>query len=78
MTLEEYFSTEPRGAKVEMARYLNITATYMSLLIHYHRRPSNDMALAIERATQGLVTRQDLLPHMYVQFATRSREAELV
>ena len=72
MTLEEYFSTEPRGAKVEMARYLNITATYMSLLIHYKRQPSNDMAIAIEKATQGLVTRQDLLPHMYVKFVAQA------
>lgn len=65
MTLAEYFSTEPRGAKHEMAQYLGITDTYMSLLIHGKRRPSGAMALSLERATQGLVTRQELRPDLY-------------
>lgn len=65
MQLSEYFSTEPRGSKVEMAKYLGITATYMSLLIHGKRRPSAPMALSIERATQNLVTRQELRPDLY-------------
>jgi DNA-binding transcriptional regulator YdaS (Cro superfamily) len=64
MTLTEYFSTEPRGAKVEMAQFLGITMTYMSLLIHNKRRPSLPMALSIERATQGLVTTKDLRPDL--------------
>ncbi len=66
MTLAEYFATEPRGAKIEMAQYLGITATYMSLLIHAQRRPSPQMALKIEQATQGLVTRSELRPDIFV------------
>lgn len=66
MTLEEYFSTEPRGAKIEMAQYLGITATYMSLLIHAQRRPSPQMAVKIEQATQGLVTKAELRPDIFV------------
>jgi DNA-binding transcriptional regulator YdaS (Cro superfamily) len=65
MTLSEYFSTEPRGAKVEMALYLGITPTYMSLLIHNKRRTSPEMAISIEKATQGLVKRKDLRPDLY-------------
>ena len=65
MNLHEYFSTEPRGSKVEMAKYLGITTTYMSLLIHGKRRPSAPMALSIERATQNLVSRQELRPDLY-------------
>lgn len=65
MTLTEYFSSEPRGAKVEMAEYLGITVTYMSLLIHGKRRPSLPMALAIERATQDLVTAKELRPDLF-------------
>lgn len=76
MTLAEYFSTEPRGSKVEMAQYLNITATYMSLLIHGKRRASPYMALAIEAATQGLVTRRDLRPDLYVEIKHVARELE--
>ncbi len=66
MTLEEYFATEPRGAKVEMADYLGITATYISLLIHGKRRTSKSLAISIENATQGLVKRQDLRPDLFV------------
>ena len=65
MTLIDYFSSEPRGAKVEMASYLGITMTYMSLLIHGKRRPSMPMALAIERATQELVTAKELRPDLF-------------
>lgn len=65
MTLSDYFKEEPRGAKIEMAKYLGITATYISLLIHGKRRPSGAMALSIERATQGLVTRSELRPDLY-------------
>jgi len=66
MTLIEYFSTEPRGAKAEMAEYLDITPTYISLLIHGKRRASPHMAINIELATQGLVTRRDLRPDLYI------------
>jgi DNA-binding transcriptional regulator YdaS (Cro superfamily) len=75
MTLSEYFSTEPRGAKVEMALYLGITPTYMSLLIHNKRRTSPEMAISIEMATQGLVTRKDLRPDLY---RVIKHEAEMV
>ena len=78
MTLAEYFSTEPRGSKVEMAQYLNITATYMSLLIHGKRRASPHMALAIEAATQGLVTRRDLRPDLYVEIKHVAKDFESV
>jgi DNA-binding transcriptional regulator YdaS (Cro superfamily) len=66
MTLEEYFATEPRGSKVEMADYLGISATYISLLIHKKRRTSKSLAISIENATQGLVKRQDLRPDLFV------------
>jgi DNA-binding transcriptional regulator YdaS (Cro superfamily) len=65
MTLAEYFATEPRGSKVEMALYLGITPTYMSMLINNKRRTSPEMAISIEMATQGLVTRKDLRPDLY-------------
>jgi hypothetical protein len=33
MDLKTYFSEEPRGAKIEMARHLGISAEWMSKLI---------------------------------------------
>jgi len=60
MNLQQYFKDEPKGAIVEMAEYLGVTATWLSLLIHGHRKPSPTLSIKIEEATQGLVTRKEL------------------
>lgn len=66
MTLQEYFETEPLGARGEMAQYLGISLTWMSLLIHQRRTASAALAVKIEKATQGLVLRQDLRPDIFL------------
>ena len=66
MTLIEYFKEEPRGAILEMAQHLGISATWMSLLIHKKRQAGAELAIKIEKATQGLVSRQDLRPDLFV------------
>jgi len=66
MTLNEYFKEEPKGAILEMAQYLGVTATWLSLLIHGHRRPSPELAVKIEEATQGLVKREVLRPDIFM------------
>lgn len=68
MTLQEYFATEPRGAKAEMARYLGITAEWMSKLIAGTKVCSPKLAKRIEDATQGLVTRKELRPDLFVYY----------
>ena len=65
MTLNEYFKTDVRGAKAEMAAHLGITATWMALLIANRRRASPVLAIKIEEATGGLVTRQQLRPDIF-------------
>ena len=40
MDLKGYFKDEPAGAKKEMAEYLGITPTWMSLLIGKKKKPS--------------------------------------
>ena len=66
MNLTEYFKTDTRGAKAEMAEYLKITPTWMSLLISGRRKASPVLALALEKATGGLVTRQELRPDIFL------------
>ena len=66
MTLSDYFKSDPRGAKAEMAEYLKITPTWISLLISKKRKASPVLALAIEKATNGLVTRQELRPDIFL------------
>lgn len=65
MTLDQYFAEEPRGAQIEMAQYLGITETWLSLLVHGKRRPSAILAVKIESATDGLVTRHELRPDLF-------------
>mgnify|MGYP006268199755 CR=1 FL=1 len=65
MTLTEYFATEPRGAKIEMAEYLGITPTWLSLLMSGRKRASPLLAVKIEEATQKLVTREELRPDLF-------------
>ena len=65
MTLSEYFSTEPRGAKLEMAEYLGITPTWLSLLMSGRKRASPLLCVKIEEATQKLVTKKELRPDLF-------------
>jgi len=53
------------GAVNEMAEYLGITPTWLSLLIHERKRPSPELAVKIEKATQGLVPRNILRPDLF-------------
>jgi len=65
MTLEEFFRNKPRGAKVELARKVGISKTWMSLLTSGRQVPSAELSHSIERHTGGLVGRQDLRPDLF-------------
>jgi DNA-binding transcriptional regulator YdaS (Cro superfamily) len=65
MTLDEYFKTDVRGAKAEMAEYLKVTPTWISLLIQGKRKPSPYLAVKIEKATSGLVSKEELRPDLF-------------
>jgi DNA-binding transcriptional regulator YdaS (Cro superfamily) len=65
MNLKQYFRDEPFGAKKEMADYLGISPTWLSLLISKSRRPSPELAKKIQKATQGLVTAKELRPDLF-------------
>jgi|GEM_PF-1286864 len=69
MTLNEYFKDDIVGAKQEMAEYLGITPTWLSMLMREdpkrQRRASPFLAKKIEHATQGLVTAKELRPDIF-------------
>ena len=65
MNLREYFNDEPRGANQEMAARLNITPTWMGLLISGRRKCSAELARRIEKTTKGKVKRKDLRPDLF-------------
>lgn len=65
MTLSEFFETKPRGAKVAMATKLNVSKTWMSLVISGRALASPELCGAIERYTKGQVKRKTLRPDIF-------------
>lgn len=65
MTLQEYFGDKPYGSKAEMAKALGVSKTWMALIINGLRVPSPELALEIERLTDGKVRRIDLRPDIF-------------
>jgi DNA-binding transcriptional regulator YdaS (Cro superfamily) len=65
MKLKDYFVGRPYGAKVELARKLGITKTWMSQLIAGTERCSPTLAVKIQEATEGAVTKADMRPDIF-------------
>ena len=65
MNLSEYFSTQPRGSKTKLAKAVNVSKTWLALVINGHRIPSAELSVDIERATKGKVTRKELRPDIF-------------
>ena len=64
MKLKTYFDGLPRGSAADLASALSIHPVYLSQIARNDggRVPSAELAVAIERATSGAVTRKDLRP----------------
>lgn len=65
MTLQEFFSTKPLGAKAEMANAIGVSRTWMALLIAGSTVPSPELCVEIEKYTRGQVTRKSLRPDIF-------------
>jgi DNA-binding transcriptional regulator YdaS (Cro superfamily) len=67
MTLSEYFNKQGRGAKVEMAKQLGISKTWLSLIISGRSIPSAPLCNMIEVLTKGKVKRKELRPDIFAK-----------
>ena len=65
MTLKEYFDTKPHGSKAAMAKALDISKTWLSLVISGRVVPSPALAVAISNYTKGKVSRKLLRPDIF-------------
>jgi DNA-binding transcriptional regulator YdaS (Cro superfamily) len=65
MTLDEFFATKPRGAKLAMATKIGVSKTWMSLIISGRKLASPELSGAIERYTKGQVQRAVLRPDIF-------------
>jgi len=66
MTLAEYFQNKPRGSKVDMAKKLGISKTWMSQIISWNKLPSPEISVQIEHLTEGSVRRHELRPDLFL------------
>jgi DNA-binding transcriptional regulator YdaS (Cro superfamily) len=69
MTLQEFFVGKKRGAKDALAKELGISRTWMSQIISGREVCSPELAVEIERLTNGEVTRRDLRPDLFGEVA---------
>lgn len=65
MTLKQYFEGEPHGSKKDFSDRLEISPTWLSLIINGSRKPSAALARKIEKATKGQVTAKSLRPDLF-------------
>jgi DNA-binding transcriptional regulator YdaS (Cro superfamily) len=65
MTLQEYFTTQPRGAISRMAVQLGVSRTWLSLITNGHASASPIMCAMIERLTKGKVKRKVIRPDIF-------------
>jgi DNA-binding transcriptional regulator YdaS (Cro superfamily) len=63
MTLKQYFKTQPIGRKMEVAKQLGITPTWLGLLISKKKLPSAVLCVAIEKLIG--VKRETLRPDLF-------------
>ncbi len=70
MNLQQYFNSLPlcdrQQKTLELADVLKISRSYMYLLRQGKRRLPEKFAVPIEKATNGMVSRTELAPHMYL------------
>ena len=63
MKLKEYL--QQRGSIEAMSKTLGISRTWLSLVANGHQPPSAALAVKIEAATKGKITRQQLRPDLF-------------
>lgn len=62
MDLKTYISNSPRGTASGLAKALSISPSYLSQMASGLAPISPERSVAIERATDGAVSRRDLRP----------------
>jgi DNA-binding transcriptional regulator YdaS (Cro superfamily) len=63
MKLKEFL--QQHGSIEAMSKTLGISRTWLSLVVNGHQLPSAVLAIKIEAATKGKITREQLRPDLY-------------
>lgn len=65
MTLKDYFEFQPYGSKAKMAKALDISKTWLSLVINGQKLPSPALCVAISAYTKNKVMKKNLRPDIF-------------
>lgn len=84
MDLNSYYSQLPRGERFKLASILEMAPAHLSQMASGYIKTPPVRALAIELATNGLVTRKELLPEDWrkywlpeeLEFTARQRQRD--
>jgi DNA-binding transcriptional regulator YdaS (Cro superfamily) len=60
-----------RGQVKQLAQACGCTPEHMSYVLNGHRKPSPKLCMLIEKETDGMLTRYDLRPDIYLQHINR-------
>jgi DNA-binding transcriptional regulator YdaS (Cro superfamily) len=72
MNLRDYL-TKNKISMSKFAKDLDVSVSTISLLINGKRRPSAELALAIDKITNGKVSRDEVMyPELYIKKVSRS------
>jgi DNA-binding transcriptional regulator YdaS (Cro superfamily) len=66
MQLKEYLDNKPHGSKMEFARDLGVTKTWLYLIMSGKKLPSAIFCIKIEELTKKKVKRKELRPDIFV------------
>lgn len=64
MEMRAYYTNLDADARAKLAEAVATSPAYLSQIAYGHRRPSLQMALAIERETGGTITARGLRPDL--------------
>lgn len=65
MKLKEWLEGKPRGTRAQLARSLGVSSTWVCQIAAERKLPSLEVAIAIERLTNGQVARSTLRPDFF-------------
>ena len=65
MNIKEFVKTFQKPERERLAEQAKTTEAYLYQLAGGHRLPSVELAKRLEKASNGLLTRQEMLPHVY-------------
>lgn len=77
MDLKTFINTSPRGTAASLAKAIGVSPSYLSQMASGQSPISPERCVAIERWTEGVVSRRDLRPDDWARIWPELADSEL-